>query len=290
MIARINKRRPDGGREGGVLWHTTGSGKSFTMVYLCKALLLHRRPARSAASSWSPTGSIWKAARPHLPQRAARSVRRSQQRKKARRPRRRSGRDLARRIGQGTERIVFTIIHKFNTASQLPECHNPSANLIVLVDEGHRSQGGENHERMRKALPNAAYIAFTGTPLLKRRQDDQQVRPIVHAYTMQRAVEDGTVTPLLYEERRPELDGEAKAIDNWFDRITAGLSDSAEDDLKKKCARKGAVYGSANRIELIAWDIAIALPREHQAAGPGPQGADRHRQQALCHPLQEASG
>ena len=79
-----------------------------------------------------------------------------------------SGRDLARRIGHGNERIIFTIIAKFHTASKLPECNNPSENMIVLVDEGHRSHGGEGHERMRKALPNAAYVAFTGTPLLKK--------------------------------------------------------------------------------------------------------------------------
>jgi type I restriction enzyme R subunit len=78
-----------------------------------------------------------------------------------------TGRDLARRIGSGTERITFTLVHKFNSASKLPECRNPSAHLIVLVDEGHRSHGGETHERMKKALPRAAYIAFTGTPLLK---------------------------------------------------------------------------------------------------------------------------
>ena len=94
-----------------------------------------------------------------------------------------SGKDLARRIGKGTERIIFSIINKFNTASRQPECYNPSDNLIVLVDEGHRSQGGENHERMKKALPNAAYVAFTGTPLLKNDKTTNKFGPIVHAYT-----------------------------------------------------------------------------------------------------------
>ncbi len=100
----------------------------------------------------------------------------------------------------------FRWCSKFNTASKLPECRNDSPDLIVLVDEGHRSHGGETHERMRKALPNAAYIAFTGTPLLKDEKTANKFGPIVHAYTMQRAVEDETVTPLLYEERVPELD------------------------------------------------------------------------------------
>ncbi len=82
------------------------------------------------------------------------------------------------------------MVQKFNTASRLQECRNDSANVIVLVDEGHRSHGGETHERMRKVLPRAAYAAFTGTPLLKDEKTTGKFGPIVHAYTMQRAVED----------------------------------------------------------------------------------------------------
>ena len=167
-----------------------------------------------------------------------------------------SGRDLAQRIGKGTERITFTLVHKFNTASKLPECRNDSADMIVLVDEGHRSHGGETHERMKKALPKAAYIAFTGTPLLKDEKTSNKFGPIVHAYTMQRAVEDETVAPLLYEERVPELDINEEAVNRWFDKITSNLSDAQRSDLKRKFAKKGAIYGAANRIELIAWDIA----------------------------------
>ena len=126
----------------------------------------------------------------------------------------------------------------------------------MLVDEGHRSQGGENHERMRQALPNAAFIAFTGTPLLKEDKTRSKFGPILHAYTMQRAVEDGAVTPLVYEERKPVVDINAAAIDAWFDKITVGLTDSQKSDLKQKYATRGQVYGAAQRIGLIAWDIA----------------------------------
>jgi len=255
LIERINQRRPDGGRNGGVLWHTTGSGKSLSMVYLCKALLLHPSLKtcrvvvvtdrvdleKQLAGTFITSGAFGSAI----------ATRKDGERAKAR-----SGKDLALRIGQGNERILFTILNKFNTASKLPECYNPSDQLIVLIDEGHRSQGGENHERMRKALPNAAYIAFTGTPLLKQDKTTNKFGPIVHAYTMQRAVEDGTVTPLLYEERRPELAVNAQAIDNWFERLTSTLIEQQKSDLKKKYAKKGAAYGSDNRIELIAWDIA----------------------------------
>jgi len=124
------------------------------------------------------------------------------------------------------------------------------------VDEGHRSQGGENYIRMRQALPNAAFVAFTGTPLLKDDKTTSKFGPIVHAYTMQRAVEDKTVTPLLYEERIPDLNVNERAIDRWFGRITEGLTEDQKTDLKKKFAKKGPLYQSEDRLRLIAYDIA----------------------------------
>jgi type I restriction enzyme R subunit len=258
LMARISQRRPEsqgGGREGGVVWHTTGSGKSFTMVFLTKALLLvdalkecrvvvvtDRIDLETQLSRNFMTGGAFGS-----------SIATQKDGEKSRSL---SGRDLAQRIGKGTERITFTLVHKFNTASKLPECRNDSADLIVLVDEGHRSHGGETHERMKKALPKAAYIAFTGTPLLKGEKTANKFGPIVHAYTMQRAVEDETVAPLLYEERVPELDINEEAVNRWFEKITSNLSEAQRTDLKKKFAKKGAIYGAANRIELIAWDIA----------------------------------
>ena len=110
---------------------------------------------------------------------------------------------------------------------------------------------------MRLALPNAAFIAFTGTPLLKEDKTRNKFGPILHAYTMQDAVEDGAVTPLVYEERRPVVDINDAAIDAWFDKITTGLSDSQKSDLKQKYSSRGHIYGAAHRIDLIAYDIAI---------------------------------
>lgn len=258
LLARISQKRPEsqgGGREGGVVWHTTGSGKSFTMVFLTKALLLvdALKECRVVVVT-DRTDLEAQLARNFMTGGAFGSSIGTQ--KDGEKSRSLSGRDLAQRIGKGTERITFTLVHKFNTASKLPECRNDSADMIVLVDEGHRSHGGETHERMKKALPNAAYIAFTGTPLLKHEKTANKFGPIVHAYTMQRAVEDETVAPLLYEERVPELDINEGAVNRWFEKITSNLSDAQRSDLKKKFAKKGAIYGAANRIELIAWDIA----------------------------------
>ncbi|MGE8065459.1 type I restriction endonuclease subunit R [Pseudomonas sp. NPDC089569] len=251
LIERISLKRKDGGREGGVIWHTTGSGKSFTMVFLSKALILHsdlkqcrivvvtdridleNQLSRTFSSSGELSGKKDRA--------AAMAT---------------SGTRLAEQIGSGHERIIFSLIQKFNSATRLPECINTSSDIIVLVDEGHRSQGGENNIRMKQALPNAAYVAFTGTPLLKKDKTTNKFGPIVHAYTMQRAVEDKTVTPLLYEERIPDLDVNERAIDSWFARITEGLTDQQKADLKRKFAKKGHVYSADDRIRLIALDIA----------------------------------
>lgn len=258
LLARISQMKPDsqgGGREGGVVWHTTGSGKSFTMVFLTKALLLvdSLKECRVLVVTDRVDLEV-QLSRNFISGGAFGSSGVSQ--KDGEKSRSISGRDLAQRIGKGTERITFTLVHKFNTASKLPECRNDSVDMIVLVDEGHRSHGGETHERMKKALPKASYIAFTGTPLLKDEKTANKFGPIVHAYTMQRAVEDETVTPLLYEERVPELDINEDAVNRWFDKITSNLSEAQRTDLKKKFAKKGAIYGAANRIELIAWDIA----------------------------------
>ncbi len=251
LIDRINTKRPDGGREGGVIWHTTGSGKSFTMVFLSKALILHETLKRcrivvvtdrvDLEAQLSRTFSTGGELTGKKDFGAAIAT---------------SGRRLAEQIGHGSERIIFSLIQKFNVAAKLPECRNDSSDIIVLIDEGHRSQGGESHVRMRQALPNASFVAFTGTPLLKDDKTTNKFGPIVHAYTMQRAVEDKTVTPLLYEERIPDLEVNSRAIDSWFDRITEGLTDDQRADLKKKFAKKGQLYHSEDRIRLIALDIA----------------------------------
>jgi len=251
LMERINIKDKDGARQGGVIWHTTGSGKSLTMVFLSKALILHE--------SLKQCRFIVVTDRVDLETQLSRTFSDSGElasRKDKEASIAISGKRLAEEISQGTKRILFSIINKFAIVAKMPECYNNSSDIIVLVDEGHRSQGGENYVRMRHALPNAAFIAFTGTPLLKNDKTTNKFGPIVHAYTMQRAVEDKTVSPLLYEERIPDLDVNSRAIDNWFDRITEALTEGQKTDLKKKFAKKGHIYNSEDRIRLIAYDIA----------------------------------
>ena len=249
LVERINQFDAKGAREGGVIWHTTGSGKSFTMVFLAKALIwleelaqcrfiivTDRVDLEDQLSRTFASGGV-------LSDRDKRDAMAT------------SGKRLAEQIGHGNERVIFSIINKFGSAIKQKECFNDSPNIIVLVDEGHRSQNGENNIRMLQTLPNAAFIAFTGTPLLKDDKTENKFGKIIHSYTMQQAVEDKTVTPLLYEERIPELNVNDDAIDAWFDRITEKLTDKQKTDLKRKFSQKGQIYQTEGRIELIAHDI-----------------------------------
>jgi type I restriction enzyme R subunit len=251
LISRINTRRADGGREGGVIWHTTGSGKSFTMVFLSKALILHNSLKQCRIVVVTDRVDLESQLSKTFASGGELSGKKDKEAALAT-----SGKRLAEQISTGTERIIFSLIHKFNTATKLPECVNTSPDIVVLIDEGHRSQGGESNIRMKQAMPNAAFVAFTGTPLLKDDKTTSKFGPIVHAYTMQRAVEDEAVTPLLYEERIPDLDVNERAIDTWFERITEGLTPEQKADLKRKFAKKGVVYSAEDRIRLIALDIA----------------------------------
>ncbi|MFS1439566.1 type I restriction endonuclease subunit R [Shewanella sp. 10N.286.48.A6] len=249
LVDRINTFDAAGAREGGVIWHTTGSGKSFTMVFLSKALVW--------LEELSQVRVIIVTDRVDLEDQLSRTfasggVLTDRDKKDAMAT---SGKRLAEQIGKGNERVIFSIINKFGSAIKQKECFNDSPNIIVLVDEGHRSQNGENNIRMQQTLPKAAFIAFTGTPLLKDDKTENKFGKIIHSYTMQQAVEDKTVTPLLYEERIPELNVNDKAIDAWFERSTSKLSDKQRTDLKKKFSQKGQIYQAEGRIDLIAYDI-----------------------------------
>lgn len=249
LVERITSFDDKGARNGGVIWHTTGSGKSFTMVFLSKALIWLKELAKCRVVVVTDRVDL----EDQLARTFASGGALSDKDKKDAMAT--TGKRLAEQIGKGNERIIFSIINKFGTAINLPECYNDSPDIIVLVDEGHRSQNGENNIRMQQALPKAAYIGFTGTPLLQDDKTENKFGKIIHSYTMQQAVEDGTVTPLLYEERKPDLSTNDKAIDAWFDRITDTLSEKQRADLKRKFAQKGQIYQTEGRLELIAHDI-----------------------------------
>lgn len=189
LVERISSFDDKGAREGGVIWHTTGSGKSFTMVFFSKALIWLEELAQCRVIIVTDRVDL----ETQLSQTfASGGVLSDRDKSDAMAT---SGRRLAEQIGHGNERVIFSIINKFGSAVKYDECYNDSPNIIVMVDEGHRSQNGENNIRMAQALPKAAFIAFTGTPLLKDDKTEGKFGSIIHSYTMQQAVADKTVTP-----------------------------------------------------------------------------------------------
>jgi type I restriction enzyme R subunit len=244
-LARVTKSKGDSQRPGGVIWHTTGSGKSLTMVMLAKALSLEptiKNPKVVIVTDRIDLDrQIWK---------TFLACRKSVERAN-------SGSHLVQLVSQGKADIITTIIDKFESAASTHELRDESNNIFVLVDESHRSQYGLAHAKMKQVFPNACYIGFTGTPLLKKEKSTaQKFGGFIHTYPMRKAVEDKAVTPILYEGRMSELHGDQKAIDKWFERITEGLTNEQKADLKKKFRREEELTKTSERLYEIAFDIA----------------------------------
>jgi type I restriction enzyme R subunit len=242
-MALVTKAKGDEQRPGGVIWHTTGSGKSLTMVMLAKALSLEpsvKNPRVVIVTDRVDLDSqIYK---------TFLACRKSVEKAK-------SGEHLVELVKQGKADIITTIIDKFESAAN--KLRDQGSNVFVLVDESHRSQYGVAHAKMKQVFPNACFIGFTGTPLLKDEKNTaQKFGGFIHSYPMRQAVEDKAVTPILYEGRVSELHGDQKAIDKWFERITKDLSDDQKADLKKKFRREEELTKTSERLYEIAFDIA----------------------------------
>ncbi|WP_339907173.1 type I restriction endonuclease subunit R [Symmachiella dynata] len=243
-LARVTKAKGDEQRPGGVIWHTTGSGKSLTMVMLAKALSLEpsiKNPRVVIVTDRVDLDTqIWK---------TFLACRKSVEKAK-------SGDHLVKLVSQGKADIITTIIDKFESASSTHDLRDEGSNVFVLVDESHRSQYGLAHAKMKQVFPNACYIGFTGTPLLKREKSTaMKFGGFIHTYPMRKAVEDKAVTPILYEGRMSELHGDQKAIDKWFERITKDLSDEQKVDLKKKFRHEEELTKTSERLYEIAFDL-----------------------------------
>ncbi len=160
-------------------------------------------------------------------------------------------------VSQGKADIITTIIDKFESASNNHDLKDESSNVFVLVDESHRSQYGIAHAKMKQVFPNACYLGFTGTPLLKNEKNTaQKFGGFIHSYPMRQAVEDKAVTPILYEGRMSELHSDKKALDKWFERITADLTKEQKADLKRKFRREEELSKASERLYEVAFDIA----------------------------------
>jgi type I restriction enzyme R subunit len=231
---------------GGVFWHTQGSGKSYSMVFFAQKIL------RKIPGNWT---FVVVTDRTELDDQIAETFKKcgAVTTTEADVCHAESGMAL-RELLKGNHRYVFTLIHKFQTNEALCD----RSDVMVLVDEAHRSQYDTLAMNMRAALPNATFVAFTGTPLLA---DGERTRDIfgdyVSVYDFQQSVEDGATVPLFYENRTPELHLDNPALNDDIYRVIdeAGLDEEAEDRLEKLLGKQYHLLTRDDRLDTVAKDI-----------------------------------
>jgi len=248
-LERVAALNAQGERTGGVIWHTTGTGKSLTMVMLAKALSLHpnvRNPRVILVTD-----------RVNLDRQIYRTFKNcGKQVVQAK-----SGKNLIELVQSENADIIATVIDKFDTVAQ-EKIKDANPNIFVLVDESHRSQYGEIHTKMRQVFTRACYIGFTGTPLTQGEKNTaRKFGSFIHKYPMRQAVCDKVVVPLLYEGRMVELNPDQAQLDRWFERHTQGLSDDQKTDLKRKMSREDVVSEADRRIMEIAYNLSEHFTR-----------------------------
>ncbi|MBX7127413.1 MAG: HsdR family type I site-specific deoxyribonuclease, partial [Cyclobacteriaceae bacterium] len=238
-------RKPEHGkRPGGVIWHTQGSGKSLTMVLLAQAIALEKNIRNPKI--------ILVTDRIDLDDQITRTFR------KCGRPveNASTGQQLITLLESKSDAVITTIINKFDAAVRRLSQPLTSPDIFVLVDEGHRSQHGMFNIDMQKTLPNACYIAMTGTPLFKKdKSTATKFGGIIDSYTVDQAVKDKAVVPLLYEGRYAIQKVNEAPIDNYFTMISEPLTDYQKADLKRKFSRADQLNIAEQKIYAIAWDI-----------------------------------
>lgn len=243
IIKTINTDDEKGNRQSGVIWHTQGSGKSLTMVMLAKYILMEM-------SKLSPK-VILVTDRKELDSQIAKTfVHTRLLPAKAT-----SGKHLVSLIENGKVDIVTSIINKFNTAEN-SGVKVMSRDIFVLVDESHRSNYGQLAAKMRNVFPNACYIGFTGTPLMKNEKSTmKRFGKLIHKYTIKDGVDDKAIVPLIYEGRFVEQKVDEANIDLWFDKTTKKLTESQQLDLKNKWSSIRRLTSTDSRIRRIALDV-----------------------------------
>lgn len=243
IINTIAKQDSKGNRQSGVIWHTQGSGKSLTMVMLAKYILMELsacNPRVVIVTDRKELDGQIAATFAHTRLNPARAT---------------SGRHLVELVTNRKADVITTIINKFNTAERL-EAKNNSRDVFVLIDESHRSNYGSMAAKMRTVFPNACYIGFTGTPLMKREKNTlTKFGKLIHKYTIQDGVEDGAIVPLIYEGRFVEQKVDEENIDMWFQQTTKRLTDPQKEDLRRKWSSIRRLTSTDARIKRIALDI-----------------------------------
>lgn len=252
-------------REGGIIWHTQGSGKSLTMVWLAKWIRENVKNARVLIVT----------DRTELDEQIEKvftGVEEDIYRTK-------SGADLVATLNQPNPWLVCSLVHKFGRQSDsendtatdefiaelkksLPSDFKAKGDLFVFVDECHRTQSGKLHEAMKSILPEAMFVGFTGTPLMKKdkKKSVEVFGPYIHTYKFDEAVADGVVLDLRYEARDIDQNVTSqKKVDEWFEAKTRGLSRLAKTQLKQKWGTMQKVLSSKSRLQQIVNDILLDM-------------------------------
>ena len=261
-------------REGGIIWHTQGSGKSLTMVWLAKFIL--KKPNARVLIITDRTElneqieQVFSGVKEN--------IRRTQ-----------NGEHLLRVLSSSVDRLVCSLIHKFGSSGEIEDADideyvqdiekyrsrgfRPSGELFVFVDECHRTQSGKLHRAMKTLLPDAMLMGFTGTPLLKgdKQRSIETFGPYIHTYKYDEAVKDNVVLDLRYEARDIEQDlSSPEKIDEWFDNKTKGLTDTAKAQLRQRWSNMQNVLSSSERLNKIVADIVLDMTkRDRLKSGQG---------------------
>ncbi|MBJ8836741.1 HsdR family type I site-specific deoxyribonuclease, partial [Citrobacter freundii] len=258
--------------EGGIIWHTQGSGKSLTMVWLAKWIRENITDSRVLIIT----------DRTELDEQIEKVFNGVEEEIL----RTRSGADLVTRLNQTKPWLICSLVHKFGRQEEedkdadtddfieqikrnIPADFNPKGKLFVFVDECHRTQSGKLHSAMKSILPDAQFIGFTGTPLMKKdkKKSVEVFGPYIHTYKFDEAVNDGVVLDLRYEAR--DIDQRVKSqkkVDQWFDAKTSKLSRLGQQQLKQKWASMQKLLSSRSRLEQIVADILLDFEQKPRLA------------------------
>ena len=259
-------------REGGIVWHTQGSGKSLIMVWLAKWIREHVTDGRvlivtDRTDLDEHIEQVFKGVSEDI-------------------HRTRSGADLVRVLNTSQEWLICSLIHKFGASDEgdvdafiddvkknLPKGFRAKGAIFVFVDECHRTQSGKLHEALKALLPDAMLIGFTGTPLLKddKRRSIETFGPYIHTYKYDEAVGDGIVLDLRYEARDIDQNITSQSkIDQWFEAKTRGLTDVAKAQLKQRWGTMRKMLSAEDRLKKIVADILLDMEtRDRLKSGRG---------------------
>lgn len=239
MLERIKQDQ-----KGGVVWHTQGSGKSITMVYVTKKLMEDKEIQNPQVVIVTDRVDLDKQIHKTFNRIGVEAARAT------------TGNNLTELIKNEKIRVITTVVNKFETVVKSGVAVD-APNTFILVDEGHRTQYGEINRRMQEVFKGAIYISFTGTPIMKKDKNIfDKFGGLIHKYSLDDALKDKAIVPLIYEGKMVDQEVSKEAIDMRLDMLTRNLTPEQKTEVMKKWSRFEKVASSEQRLELIAWDIA----------------------------------